>query len=160
MNRSKRVIILVGICGTGKSPIGRKVANRLEIPFYDADFLKDFDKTEEKNSEDWLNSIQELIETSLESEGCVIACSLLKKEQRLQLNDELKIDIDWVFLHGSYNEIHRKLSEGESERRTETELKKDYEQLEIPKRALTIDVGNSEEESVDTILKYLARKYY
>lgn len=159
MKRSKHVIILVGICGTGKSPIGRKVANRLEIPFYDADFLRDFDKTEDTDSIDWLKSIQELVEAGYESQGCVIACSLLKKEQRLQLNDKLKIDIDWIFLHGSYDEIHRKLSEGESERRTESELKKDYEQLEIPKRALTIDVGNPEGDSVDTILRYLARKY-
>jgi shikimate kinase len=37
MSRLKRTVVLVGMMGAGKSSIGRRLASRLDVPFYDAD---------------------------------------------------------------------------------------------------------------------------
>ena len=39
MENNNHIIILVGVCGTGKSAVGLKVAQRLEVPFFDVDKL-------------------------------------------------------------------------------------------------------------------------
>ena len=72
---------------------------------------------------------------------------------------EIDHELDWVFMKGSYEYVVQRSEQMEGHDRPASLLKSDFETFEIPKRALTIDVTNSEQEIVDTILKYLARKY-
>ncbi|MUH34753.1 hypothetical protein D9O36_02765 [Zobellia amurskyensis] len=162
--KDKFIVILVGVCGSGKSVVGEKVAQKLNIPFYDADavfseqLISDKQNTNAESST-WLPAITALIKEEFLKNGCVVSCSILKKEQRLQLAQDLDLPIDWVFMKGTYDEINQRLDKGLSQHQTESSLESDFQLLEIPKRALTVDISYSEQEMVDTILKYLARKY-
>ncbi|CAM3610343.1 shikimate kinase [Zobellia roscoffensis] len=156
------IIVLVGVCGTGKSVVGEKVARKLEIPFFDADVLfSEQLATDKANtaSNEWLPAITGLIAKEYAKAGCVVSCSILKKEQRLLLAKNLEPTIDWVFMRGSYDEVNQRLEKSSAQHQTETSLESDFESLEIPKRALTVDISFTETEIVDTLLKYLARKY-
>ncbi len=165
MKNHNYVVILVGVCGIGKSAIGQKVANRLEIPFFDADKLlasevqSEGEFSQNKNLEKWLISIKELIIAQSTKKGCVISCSVLKKEDRKMLTATVNQELDWVFINGSYEVVAQRVEQIVGQDRSPTLLKSDFETLEAPKKALTIDITNSEQEIVDTILKYLARKY-
>ncbi|MBU2974092.1 shikimate kinase [Zobellia sp. B3R18] len=157
------IVILVGLCGTGKSIAGQKVAQKLEIPFFDADVVLHPELQEDKKNNNtnskWLSAITNLIEEEFSKKGCVVSCSILKKEQRLQLSENLGHEIDWIFMSGTYEAINQHLETSGTQRQTKSSLESDFQLLEIPKRALTVDISFSEQEIVDTILKYLARKY-
>ncbi|WP_289061728.1 shikimate kinase [uncultured Zobellia sp.] len=157
------IVILVGLCGTGKSIAGQKVAQKLEIPFFDADVVLHPESQEDKKNNNtnskWLSAITNLIKEEFSKKGCVVSCSILKKEQRLQLSENLGHEIDWIFMSGTYEAINQRLETSGTQRQTESSLESDFQLLEIPKQALTVDISFSEQEIVDTILKYLARKY-
>ena len=165
MKNSNHIVILVGVCGTGKSAVGQKVAQRLEVPFYDVDKLfaiKDIPEgslPQDIDFEKWLTSVEGLIETQSTQKGCVISCSILKKEHRKRLTASTDYELDWVFMNDTYDNIAQRLEENSALDRPVSVLKSDFEALEVPKRALTINMDYSQGETVDTILKYLARKY-
>ncbi|WP_273566006.1 shikimate kinase [Maribacter halichondriae] len=165
MKSYNHIVVLVGVCGTGKSAVGQKVAQKLEIPFYDVDkFFASEDLPKGKlpqdvNLEKWLTSVEDLILDQSTQKGCVISCSILKKEHRTRLTARIDHLLDWVFMNDSYENAALRVEKiGVIDRRASL-LKSDFETLEVPKRALTIDMSHSEQEIVDTILKYLARKY-
>lgn len=165
MKKHTYVVILVGVCGTGKSAIGKKVADRLEAPFFDADKLLSAEERAEpkllqgKDLSGWLTAITELIAGQADVKGCVVSCSVLRKEDRKMLASNLDREVDWVFMNGSYAHVAERLEQVEGHDRPVSLLKSDFEALEVPKRALTIDMTYSEQEIVDIILEYLARKY-
>jgi len=165
MKNHNFLVILVGVCGTGKSAAGQKLAQRLEVPFFNAEKLPAFNGLpdgklpQDVNLEKWLISIKELIAKQSTLKGCVISCSVLKKEQRMMLAANIDHELDWVFMSGSYEYVAQRVEQMEDHDRPASLLKTDFENLEIPKRALTVDITYSEQEIVDTILKYLARKY-
>ena len=165
MEKYKYIVILVGVCGTGKRAVGEKVAQRLDVPFFDADkptFSEDLPEgslPQEVNMEKWLNAIKNLILTQSTKSGCVISCTILKKEHRKWLTANIDHQLDWVFMNDSYENVAHRVEKSGTHDRPVSLLKSDFETLEVPKRALTVDMTYSEQEIVDTILKYLARKY-
>lgn len=165
MENTNHIIILVGVCGSGKSELGLKVAQRLEIPFFDADKMissqdqPKFNPSIEMDMGKWLISIEELIKTELNRKGCVISCSILKKDYRKRLTANINHQLDWIFMNDTYENVAQRVTNNVVDNRSLSELKSDFETLEVPKRALFINMNHSEQETVDTILKYLARKY-
>ncbi len=165
MGNYNYIVVLVGVCGTGKSAVGRKVAQRLEVPFFDADKLPISNSLPkgklpiEVDFENWLTSVEDLIRIQATQKGCVISCSVLKKEHRRRLSANIDHELDWVFMNASYDNVAQRVEQLEGYGRPASLLKSDFETLEAPKRALTIDMTYSEGEIVDIILKYLARKY-
>lgn len=165
MKKHNYIVILVGVCGSGKRSVGEKVAQRLEIPFFDAEklplskALPEGQLPQDVDLEKWLMSIKEIILAESAKKGCVISCSVLKKEHRLLIADQVEHELDWVFMNGSYEHVVQRAEQTENHDRPAAMIKSDFEALEIPKRALTIDIASPEPENIDTILKYLARKY-
>ena len=165
MRKNNYIVILVGVCGTGKSALGQNIAQKLDVPFFDADKLGASAEQienrlpQEIDLEKWLTSVEELIIEQSHKKGGVISCSLLKKEQRKLLNANIDYQLDWVFMKNSFENVVERVELIGGHKRAVSLLKSDFETLESPKRALTIDMTNTEQEIVDTILKYLARKY-
>ena len=160
------IVILVGVCGTGKSVVGQNVARKLKVPFFDADKLFVSEELpegklpQEVDLKEWLMALKELIVKQSTKKGCVISCSVLKKEHRKALTDSVNHQLDWIFMKGSYENAVHNIEQIGGPERLAAMLKSDFETLEAPKKALTIDMNCSEQEMVDTILKYMARKYW
>ncbi|KAK7501638.1 hypothetical protein BaRGS_00007069 [Batillaria attramentaria] len=86
------VVILMGVCGCGKTTVGEALAARLGCLFSDADdFHSDENKLKMRSSipltdEDrlpWLRKIYEYIKSlDSKSQTCVVTCSALKKKYR------------------------------------------------------------------------------
>ena len=76
----------MGVSGSGKTSIGRLLANELSVPFIDADDHHPPSNIEkmsqgiplvDSDRETWLDKLHEIAVDHISS-GCVIACSALK----------------------------------------------------------------------------------
>jgi gluconokinase len=153
------VIILMGVTGSGKTTIGRLLAAQLGWKYFDADDFHSAANIAKMhngiplNDEDrmpWLESLSELIRSSLENgENIVLGCSALKESYRayLVLDESVRL----VYLQGSYELIHQRLSERHGHYMNPKLLDSQFETLEEPADALRVDISPSPEEIVKTI---------
>jgi gluconokinase len=156
---SPKILIVMGVSGSGKTHIGQQLATELNWPFFDGD---DFHSPEniqkmtqaipltDADRDDWLNSLQKLVRRQITTDQpAVIACSALKKSYR----DRLKINssVEFIYLQGSYELINRRLTERSGHYMPADLLESQFETLEEPHNALAIDVAKSSDEIVQTI---------
>ncbi|PYS80122.1 MAG: gluconate kinase, partial [Acidobacteria bacterium] len=116
------VIILMGVSGSGKTTIGRRLADELGWKFYDGDDFHPRANVEKMahgvplDDEDrapWLESLRDLIRSCLvRGESAVLACSALKRSYRQYLLIDENVML--VYLKGDYELIEERL-EGRSE---------------------------------------------
>lgn len=113
----KNLIIVAGVSGSGKTTIGKLLAEKLNLPFKDAD---DYHPQANKdkmaagyplNDEDrkpWLEILADHMKQWSREDGAVLACSALKESYRKLLSKQ--DDPQWVFLDGSYELLKSRLS--------------------------------------------------
>ena len=157
-----RFFIIMGVSGCGKSSVGQSLASHLGWDFFDAD---DFHPPEnvakmaggipldDSDRAPWLDSLNELISSSLKAnKPGVLACSALKERYRQRLlegNDGVKI----VYLKGSYDLIWSRMSARKEHYMKPQMLKSQFEALEEPTNAYTIDISQSVDAIVQEILE-------
>jgi len=107
------IIVLMGVTGSGKTTVGRLLAERLQWKFYEGDDFhprENIEKMirgvplEDQDREPWLQAIRNvIIQAVARSENAVVACSALKGSYRqfLQFRGEvvfvyLKVDLSLV----------------------------------------------------------------
>lgn len=110
----KMVYIVMGVSGCGKTTIGRMLAKRLAINFYDADDfhsqnnihkMKNFVPLDDKDRMQWLLDLAMYIERWSKEEGAVLACSALKEKYRQILTQDGKEKVTFIHLKGDRNVI-------------------------------------------------------
>ena len=157
-----RFVIVMGVSGSGKTSVGKSLAEHLGWDFYDADDfhppenvakmtkglpLNDSDRTP------WLAALYDLISTSLTANRPgVLACSALKERYRrklLEANEKVQL----VYLKGDYELIWSRMSARKEHFMKPHMLQSQFLTLEEPKNALTIDISGSVDEIVKEILK-------
>ncbi|HEY0356251.1 MAG TPA: gluconokinase [Flavisolibacter sp.] len=103
------IIVVMGVTGTGKTTIGKKLAEHLSIPFIEGDEYHDqasimkMQKGIPLQDEDrypWLRTLSGLLQMEEGREGAVLACSALKEEYRQILQQPLKQKLKWIYLEG------------------------------------------------------------
>ncbi len=104
-----KTIIVMGVCGCGKTTFGKALAERLDAAYIEGDRLHppaNIDKMsrgiplQDEDRVPWLKSIVEAAETSVDSgRSAVIACSALKKAYRNLLRTT-RSSIEFVHLSG------------------------------------------------------------
>ncbi len=160
-----RFFIVMGVSGCGKSSVGKALADSLGWDFYDAD---DFHPPEnvakmangipldDLDRAPWLASLHELISSSLKTDKPgVLACSALKERYRQQLmdgNDGVQI----VYLKGSYDLIWSRMEKRTDHYMKPHMLQSQFEALEEPSNALTMDVSMSVDEIVREVISNLS----
>ncbi len=106
---SPQAIVVMGVCGTGKSTIGRGIADALDCPYADADdFHPEANVTKMRSGvalndgdrEPWLDHLREMMESHLQSgHNVVLACSALREIYRERLQPA-GFPLRFIFLQG------------------------------------------------------------
>jgi gluconokinase len=157
---SGRVVIIMGVEGSGKTTVGRMLAQVLGWEFHDAD---DFHTPQAKSKmaagvpltdadrQPWLQALRELIVQRLTAgSGIVLACSALKQSYR----DVLTVDRSrqaFVFLHGDLELIRERLRQRSGHYAGVSLLDSQFEALEEPRDALSVDIAGTPEQIVAAI---------
>lgn len=157
-----RFILIMGVSGCGKTSVGKALAIQLGWDFYDADDFHSPANIEKMarglplNDADrrpWLAALHELIATCLK-EACpgVLACSALKESYRQTLLAGNK-DVQIVYLKGSYALIQARMAGRPGYYMKPGMLQSQFDALEPPVDALTMDISLPVEAIVEKIVK-------
>lgn len=140
------VIVVMGVAGSGKTRVGRALAEDLRWPFFDADDfhpeaniarmaggrpLTDADR------EPWLAELHALV---LRTADAVLACSALKSRFRDQLRSGVD-DLHYVYLQAKAELIRPRLAAREDHFMPPELLQSQFEALEEPEDALVLDAS-------------------
>ena len=165
-HRPPLIIIIMGVSGAGKTTVGRKLAARLNCSYYDADDFHPAANIEkmsrgvaltDADRSAWLEAIRTVVDTHLE-EGrqAVISCSALKESYRSFLrNDEERVR--FLYLKVPQEVVERRLRTRRDHFFDPSLLDSQYETLEEPEEAVTVDASRSVPEVVDEAVERLSR---
>src|SRR3712207_6584842 len=146
------VVILMGVSGSGKTTVGRLLAERTGATFYDADDFHTPANVEkmragvpltDEDRRPWLDALRALVASCLErGEPAVLACSALKEKYR----ERLRVDgrVRFVYLEGDYELIEQRLKNRRGHFMKREMLKSQFETLEEPRRAVRVDARSEE----------------
>ena len=140
----------MGVSGCGKSTIGKLLAQDLDIPFFDGDdFHPESNITKMSNGQPlndndrqgWLETLNDLAKKQIENNSCVIVCSALKQKYRDTLNFGIKNQTEWIHLKGTFDQIYNRMQSRADHFMPSDLLKSQFETLENPNSAISIDIG-------------------
>lgn len=153
------VIIVMGVVGSGKTTVGRLLAQRLGWRFADADDFHPASNIEKirqgipLNDQDrapWLSALRAAIEQwNADGLNAVLACSALKERYR---NDLRAGTVRFVYLKGSRELILDRLRCRHGHFASETILDSQFGDLEEPQDAITIAINDSPDAVVAEII--------
>ena len=158
---NKPIFYIMGVSGCGKTTVGKLLAKKLEIPFFDGDDfhpesnIKKMKAGIPLNDDDrhgWLLRLNALAKENSEKGG-IIGCSALKVSYRRILDKGIEKKVVWVFLKGSFETIHERMKKRKGHYMPPSLLKSQFEALEPPKHALVLSILKTPEEIVDEIVK-------
>jgi gluconokinase len=152
-------IVVMGVSGSGKSTVGAALAQRLRVPFADADDfhppanIAKMTAGEPLNDDDrypWLEAIGEWL--AQRDSGGVMSCSALKRRYRDQLRNH-RPDVSFVHLSGTPEVIGRRQASRPGHFMPASLLASQFETLEplqSDERGATIDVDQNIDSIVET----------
>lgn len=161
-----QTLILMGVCGCGKTLIGSMLAEKLGGVFEDAD---DFHPASNKakmtagtplTDEDrwpWFLILRDRIEEMRGKVSCyVLACSALKQSYRDFLRDgDARDTLEFVYLKGSREVIGDRMAARKGHYMPTTLLDSQFAILEEPGDAIVMDVDQAPEEIAAQVLNHL-----
>lgn len=159
------VVIVMGVSGSGKSTVGSLLAHACSGSYYDGDdfhpqanirkmhagiALDDADRLP------WLERLRALIlEREQGTAPTVIACSALKASYRDILAPEEDPRVQFVFLKGDFDLIRQRLEARHHHFMPESLLTSQFADLELPEKALVVDIGQRPEAIVQELMARL-----
>lgn len=160
-----RFFIVMGVSGSGKTSVGKSLAEQLGWDFYDAD---DFHPPEniakmesgipldDSDRVPWLASLHDLIYASLKTDRPgVLACSALKERYRQKLMNGNE-GVQLIYLKGSYDLIWSRMEKRTDHYMKPHMLKSQFDALEEPVTAQTIDISMPVGEIVQEIISTMS----
>jgi gluconokinase len=150
----------MGVAGSGKTTIGKRLAEELDWPFYDGDDFHPTANVEKMRTgipltdadrDPWLAALQNLILEKLRTnQSAIIASSALKQKYR----DRLQVDrekVRFVFLQGDFATIAARLTARKHKYMNPNLLASQFAALEEPNDALVVNIAQTPEAIVSRI---------
>lgn len=153
------VTIVYGVSGSGKSTIGKMLAEKWSLPFYDADDYHPLNNIEKMKSGDplndadrqpWLEELSKLIS----AKSCVLACSALNEKYRKVLSQGSQ-NITWIHLYGSYDIIAERINSRGAHFMKAEMLQSQFDTLEKANYGMHIDISEKPAYIIKTIIDNL-----
>lgn len=149
-------ILVMGVTGSGKTTIGKLLAQRLGWTFLDADDFHSVANREkmhrgipltDADRMPWLAAIHgELLLREGGGQKVVLACSALKQAYRNILGEGLTFEI--VYLRGTPAQLHNHLAYRKNHFADENLVPSQLAALEEPASAIVVDISRTPEEIV------------
>jgi gluconokinase len=154
------VILVMGVAGSGKTTIGKNLADELGWAFIDADDvhppanIAKMAAGQPLNDDDrapWLAALRERIEERLtRGQNAIVTCSALKERYRkIIVTDPQQVKI--VHLHGSPDLLRSRISGRSGHFMSPAMLDSQLAALEPPETALHLDIAQTPGELVARI---------
>jgi gluconokinase len=144
------VLIVMGVVGSGKTTVGRHLAERLRWAFADADDFHPASNVEkirlgipldDQDRAPWLSALHAAIEQwNADGQNVVLACSALKERYRQELRAGT---VKFVYLNGSRELILNRLRSRHGHFASESILASQFADLEEPEDAITVTIDKS-----------------
>jgi len=158
------IFIILGVTGSGKTTVGSLLAQRLQLPFVDADDyhppaniekMKSGIPLEDEDRHPWLERLNRILVAHHES-GLVLACSALKEKYRQQLHEGLPAEPHWYYLEADAATLQKRLAARRDHFMPPALLTSQLESFEQPPYARVIDGRRSPEAIVEAIIQECA----
>jgi gluconokinase len=157
------VIVIMGVSGSGKTTVGKLIAQRIHFPFVDGDDLHSKANKEKMRAGlpltdadrlPWLETLSDMISRWLAGrERIVLACSALEESyRRVLIKDPASTPI--IFLKGSFELITKRLAQRKGHFFNRDLLPSQFAILEEPKDAIILDAS----ETPDAIVKQACQR--
>jgi len=159
------VYIVMGVSGCGKTTIGRILAERFSMKFYDADDfhsegnikkIQNLIPLEDEDRIPWLSNLATRIRQWNKDEGAVLACSALKKKYRQILSGDGKEKVVFIYLEGDTNMIIERMKKREEHFFAPELLESQFSALEEPSDAIRVPIDKTPEEICDELMDKFA----
>jgi gluconokinase len=158
-----RAVLVMGVSGSGKSTVGKALADRMDWTFADADDFhppanrEKMARGEPLTDEDrqpWLERLHDLIaEHALKQKTIVLACSALKEKYRDILIGDLE-RVALVFLRGDAELIAERMRQREHFMPISL-LETQLATLEPPTNAIIVDIAQPLETMLEQVIAQL-----
>ena len=153
--------LIMGVSGSGKTSVGKGLAQKLGWDFFDADEFHPAENIAKMaagiplNDSDrapWLAVLHQLLSSTLKTNRHpILACSALKHKYRVQLMDGLA-GLELLYLKGNYDLIWSRMSAREGHYMKPEMLQSQLAALEEPTNAFAVDISLSLNDMIDKIL--------
>ncbi|MGB4848096.1 MAG: gluconokinase [Saprospiraceae bacterium] len=160
----KKILFVMGVSGCGKSTIGKMLADKLGIPFFDGDDYHPAENIakmragiplDDADRYSWLKQLHGIASECIKQHGGVIACSALKESYRRILTEGIADHVRWIFLEGTFDIIKERLESRQDHYMPAKLLSSQFDALETPLNAIRVSIESSPSSIVDKIFKEL-----
>ena len=155
--------MLMGVSGSGKTTVGRKVARRLGWKFVDADDFHSAEAVQKMSSglpldepdrEPWLARVAAEIRARVTSgPDTVLACSALRERHRRSLAGDRPGDVVFIFLRASRKVLEHRLAARRGHFFRPDLLASQLATLEEPEDAICVDASASPADVAEAVVQ-------
>ena len=145
------ILVLMGVSGSGKTTVGKILAEDLGWTFIEADDFHPPSNVAKMHAgtpltdadrRPWLDALRERIDLACTSgENVVLACSALKHAYQDYLERNEPACVHYVYLHGSEDLIRQRIAARKGHFMNPQLLHSQFDILEPPANALRVDVA-------------------
>lgn len=158
-----KVLVVMGVSGTGKTTVGKLLSEQLGYSFFDGDDfhpeenIKKMASGKPLNDDDRKGWLLKLNQLALQQQdvGAVIACSALKKAYRSLLRAGMGSNLRFIYLEGSFDLVKSRLKNRKDHFMPIALLKTQFETLEPPSKAIAVSIAPQPDQIVQEVLKQL-----
>ncbi|WP_114285906.1 gluconokinase [Candidatus Halocynthiibacter alkanivorans] len=165
-----RALLVMGVCGVGKTSVSRHIALRLGASYIEADdyhpaenvtAMRDGVPLSDEMRKPWLTGLSTAVETVRKHGPVVVACSALKRNYRDLIRAHVH-NTSFICLVGDRDLIAKRLQARKDHYMSPALLDSQIATLELPasdENSIVIDVAGTPEQVNDRVVKTILEKF-